>query len=373
MFFYKKITPELSVNLDFIRFTAASLVMLGHFRGDYFVKYVDLLPQYKNVINYGLYFLTQLGGEAVVVFFVLSGFLVGGANVSNYQSKTFSFKKNFIDRLSRMWVVLVPTMLFSIVLCTLSYHLTNDASFIDSISIDIFLGNLFFLQNILTPVYGLNAPLWSLSNEFWYYILWAIFLLALQKRNLSTVTIAVFVFIVGILFLPNILLLFPLWILGVLIRFIPSFKILKSSVTVIISVFIFLASLAVSSLLRDDKYLMPTSYMVGICFALMLLLLQHSNKSIFPFIIAKPKVWAFLASFSFSLYAFHFVFQKFLYEWLKTYVKIPMRIHDANFSYWMLFVSIILVVYVFAYLFYLISEKQTIRVRRAIYKLLNIE
>lgn len=33
------------------------------------------------------------------------------------------------------------------------------------------LGNVFFLQTIVTPTYGTNGPLWSLANEFWYYLM----------------------------------------------------------------------------------------------------------------------------------------------------------------------------------------------------------
>ena len=32
-------------------------------------------------------------------------------------------------------------------------------------------GNLFFVQTVSVPVYGTNGPLWSLANEFWYYVL----------------------------------------------------------------------------------------------------------------------------------------------------------------------------------------------------------
>jgi hypothetical protein len=31
----------------------------------------------------------------------------------------------------------------------------------------VLLGNALFLQGILTPVFGTNIPLWSLSFEFW--------------------------------------------------------------------------------------------------------------------------------------------------------------------------------------------------------------
>lgn len=39
-----------------------------------------------------------------------------------------------------------------------------------SASFITFIGNILFLQTILVPVFGSNSPLWSLANEFWYYI-----------------------------------------------------------------------------------------------------------------------------------------------------------------------------------------------------------
>jgi peptidoglycan/LPS O-acetylase OafA/YrhL len=33
-----------------------------------------------------------------------------------------------------------------------------------------FAGNLFFLQTVAVPVFGSNSPIWSLANEFWYYL-----------------------------------------------------------------------------------------------------------------------------------------------------------------------------------------------------------
>ena len=33
-----------------------------------------------------------------------------------------------------------------------------------------FLGSMAFLQTIYIPTFGSNGPMWSLSNEFWYYI-----------------------------------------------------------------------------------------------------------------------------------------------------------------------------------------------------------
>jgi peptidoglycan/LPS O-acetylase OafA/YrhL len=44
------------------------------------------------------------------------------------------------------------------------------------LSLVTFVGNVFFLQGILVPSFGTNGPLWSLSYEFWYYIMFPLLL-----------------------------------------------------------------------------------------------------------------------------------------------------------------------------------------------------
>ena len=70
-------------SLDFIRWSAAMLVVVAHARHLLFVDYYLLVykdPTFLHSISNKLfYFITGLGHEAVVLFFVLSGYLVGGA------------------------------------------------------------------------------------------------------------------------------------------------------------------------------------------------------------------------------------------------------------------------------------------------------
>lgn len=372
MFFQKKISESLSVNLDILRFIAASLVMLSHLRSGFFVKYADLLPSYNNFVNYALFFLTQLGGEAVVIFFVLSGFLVGGANVVSFRENNYSFKKNLADRLSRMWTVLIPMMIVTIGLCVATYYITFDSKYIESLTLDKFIGNLFFMQNVQTPVYGLNSPLWSLANEVWYYLLWAFILFSLQKKSLYFYAVCLLVLVGGCFLSYHIMILFPLWILGVIIRFIPAPSRGKN-LFLYASLLLFLLSLLVSSILRDDANLVPTSYLVGFCFAAFLWTLMHSDKILVSIKLIKPKIWMLLASFSFSLYAFHNVFENLLYEILKKYFNVPIRIEAASIFYWILFAGIVFIVYSASYGFYLISEKHTSKVRLLFYKILSVE
>ena len=73
-----KIIKEHFYWLDAIRFIAAFMVLFSHSRNDFFLAYGDLPVEDKGLGTFIFYTLGRLGHEAVIVFFVLSGFLVGG-------------------------------------------------------------------------------------------------------------------------------------------------------------------------------------------------------------------------------------------------------------------------------------------------------
>ena len=64
--------------LDATRFIAAFMVLFSHSRNDFFLPYGELPTDDKGIFTAIFYALGRLGHEAVIVFFVLSGFLVGG-------------------------------------------------------------------------------------------------------------------------------------------------------------------------------------------------------------------------------------------------------------------------------------------------------
>ena len=67
-----------SDHLDLVRGVAALAVMLGHLRNLFFVDSYEIRG-YPNLLIKIIYLATGFGHEAVMIFFVLSGFLVGGS------------------------------------------------------------------------------------------------------------------------------------------------------------------------------------------------------------------------------------------------------------------------------------------------------
>lgn len=146
--------------IDLLRFLAAFVVMAGHARGSFLAEY-SVLPQEQHTpIVFGFYFLTRLGFESVMIFFVLSGFLVGGKAVERITEGTFRAKQYAIDRFARIMLPLVSVLLFYLPIALLCGY---------PVSPKVWIGNLLCVQGVLTGfVFG---PLWSLSYEVWFYIL----------------------------------------------------------------------------------------------------------------------------------------------------------------------------------------------------------
>ena len=153
---------ERDVWLDLIRGLSAILVMLGHLRGFIFVDFGQL--QSPSIFSKLLYFSTGLGHQAVMVFFVLSGYFVGGSVLGGLKAERFRWSGYAVARLSRLWVVLVPALLVTLVFDQLGSHLNPSAyagefgdRFMSGPGPDasadngfiVGLGNLLFLQTIV--------------------------------------------------------------------------------------------------------------------------------------------------------------------------------------------------------------------------------
>jgi peptidoglycan/LPS O-acetylase OafA/YrhL len=175
-------------HLDLLRGFAALLVLAGHLRAYIFQSFVDLEQEgaHAGVLVKVFYFATGLGHQAVMLFFALSGFLVGGKALNDLLKQRFSWSRYLLRRLTRLWIVVVPILLLTLLLDSIGLGLTLGTGYDGryyglyssgphgSAGIDrsmlAFLGNLAFLQTIEVPTFGSNGPMWSLANEFWYYI-----------------------------------------------------------------------------------------------------------------------------------------------------------------------------------------------------------
>lgn len=158
--------------LDLIRFFAAFAVLVCHFRGAFFEEYSLLPSEQQTTVIFSFYFVTRLGFEAVLIFFVLSGFLVGGKTIVRMKADSFSAVDYAIDRFARIMLPLVSSLLFYLPICLY---------FDIPVSVMDWIGSLLSLQGILTS--SVFATLWSLSYEVWFYILMFSIAIIFTKRD----------------------------------------------------------------------------------------------------------------------------------------------------------------------------------------------
>lgn len=307
--------------LDVVRGLSAIAVCAGHLRAVMFVDYANLqTPSLLQKVFYGL---TGLGHQAVMVFFVLSGFLVGG---SILRKKTnFNWTDYIISRLSRLWIVLIPALVVTFfidqliiliapdILAGSFYSVWNSGPSLDKVystSLATFFGNICFLQNILTPVFGTNGAVWSLSNEFWYYILFPLSAYGagkcydVQKPHIFLRVGSVLIAIALFLWLPSIQAGYFIWLLGVFIYLVYDQLTKATPVLCIFGAITFLCALAYSKSIALQGILnISSDVIVGVgfsVFCLALVNLPPLTKNIFLISTIRG-----LSEFSYSLYLTH--------------------------------------------------------------------
>ena len=158
-------TQGFSIYLNLLRFFAAFLVLFSHFAyprftGGRWIWVRDL----------------NLGSDAVIVFFVLSGFVI--ALVAD-QKKT-GFEGFAFDRLTRLMSVALPALVLGFVLDRTGAQIsaqTYDNWFYNPLSFtEQMIRGLTFSNEWsgLATRLGTNGPYWSLSYEAAFYALFAV-------------------------------------------------------------------------------------------------------------------------------------------------------------------------------------------------------
>ena len=309
---------------DLIRGCSALIVCLGHLRNAILVDYSVLVN--PNIALKLVYFLTGLGHEAVMIFFVLSGYFVGGTILRS--GSKFTWKNYLTSRLTRLWVVLIPCLFITWgvgliieycspeVLSGVNYELWHSGPKPTeySASFSTFLANLFFLQTIAFPVFGTNGPLWSLANEFWYYMLFPLLSIAFGLVGLKSYVYRAFLFVISVLilfYLPkDILRGFAVWNLGVVVYCLQA-RIKKPSPglahkLLFLAVFLFGLSLVYSKTTNLFQNIpISSDFAVGLSFAFLSLVLTYQAfpKTLCPWFAVFS---IHISEVSYSLYLSHF-------------------------------------------------------------------
>ncbi len=167
-------------------------------------------------INAGMLF--RFGPEAVIVFFVLSGFVI---KYTFERSADKSFRYYFIRRFIRLYIPLFFIYLLGYGIKCYQQGLLADPEW------KTLLGNIFMLQdvisqkpNVVAGAYMGNGVLWSLSYEWWFYMLYFVLAKNISKQKINTwVNILVITAAASYLVYPFIVnrlaMYFAIWWIGV--------------------------------------------------------------------------------------------------------------------------------------------------------------
>jgi len=160
-------------NLNTIRFIAASLVIIHH------------IEQFKGVFNFPNYWdnkvILVIGKLGVILFFVLSGFLISFLLFKEHEvTNTISVKKFYIRRILRIW-----PLYFLIILSSFFIFPFLDFFCLPGFGKEVIWDNLFFklllfttfLPNLVLHIYGMipyASQTWSIGAEEQFYLIWPV-------------------------------------------------------------------------------------------------------------------------------------------------------------------------------------------------------
>ena len=282
------------------------VVFAGHLRQNLFFGR-EASPR-DSLINELFFFTTGFGHEAVMVFFVLSGYLVGGSVLRLHQEGRWSWPTFLVARLSRLWIVLLPALVLGAALDALGRHLVGlplrglpefEARFTPA----AWVGSLFFFQEILVPPFGSNGPLWSLSYELWYYLACPFVVAAATSKNrwsraLNVLAVAGILAFTG----PRIAVYFSIWLMGLCAFLAPRLSLARGR-TLAAASLLALLPVAVWLSTRDGyRGTFGGDFLVGLLVAALLVGLQGETQ---PVAGKGVRLARWLAGWSYSLYLVH--------------------------------------------------------------------
>lgn len=294
------LSPGKSNFLNLIRWAAALLVVLGH-SDMYLQKFCGNLAQCDSFGYLGAH-----SHAAVMVFFVLSGYVVAYATGKKSQDASYNFREYFLDRWSRIYSVLLIAIAFTLLIDFIGRSLSPIYFNPDFLPQDRqtlrLLVNVFALQGVqgYRVQLGSNPALWSVGYEFCFYLLYG--LIFFRKTLFSRQWVVPLIFVAAAAAIGwKMVLYFGVWLLGVL-----AYRFSRSSSLGFLKVsnFVTIILLIVANHFINftNIFHLPETYqdiLFAIVVAVLLVLDAPSSSSL------STKINTYLADFSYSLYAFH--------------------------------------------------------------------
>jgi peptidoglycan/LPS O-acetylase OafA/YrhL len=169
-------------NLNAIRFIAAAMVICHHIE---FVKSHFNMPNHYENNN----MVIQAGRSGVVLFFVLSGFLITFLLLKEEEiTQTIAIKKFYLRRIFRIWPLYYLIILLAfIVLPNIPFfqYPNVDNAQVWSNPLGKTLLYMAILPNIATSIYGsfpFSSQTWSIGAEEQFYLIWPVLIKKIKQK-----------------------------------------------------------------------------------------------------------------------------------------------------------------------------------------------
>lgn len=302
-----KISETQSIILNFIRFLCSQGVLLGHL---------------FNYFAFDHVFFKGLASYCVLIFFVLSGFLISLSLRNNVaRDQNYGFKEYFRDRFFRIYPPLIGALVLVFAIDIIGFQFTGQL-----FSFKIYIGNFFInllqLQEFPLATYlnehymieffrfhyfGTDLPLWTISIEWWLYMFYGVLVFYFfRKRKID------WRYLVPLLFLAITPIYYLLvsarmergltlfWFLGVVITLTARTR--KSN----ISTFAFILNTLFILLGTYGFTLFGYNLSIFILFLSLTVLISLGQQEYFKFNKIFKKVSEKLAGYSYSLYLLHY-------------------------------------------------------------------
>lgn len=365
----RRLSPTASAHLDLVRGFAAAAVAFQHLRALLVLDW----PQTTEHSYFAalFYFLGKFGHPAVIVFFVISGYLVGSSGIRSIEKRAWSLRRYLLHRFLRLEIVLLPALLIGLLCDTVGRHLFNSSLYdggwhllVRFTPIDLswrtFLGNAAFVQDILVPTFGTNSPLWSLSYEFWYYVLFGLLATAAVRTARLWLRVLMALLAIAVSWFTGFAIMFlaPLWFLGLGIYLLPRLQLSYQARRRLLaaSTLIFLTFVGLTYGTRAPVEAVTRPLMVdlvtGVLFGLMLFAILHANE-------ARPgyrQTAHWIAAPTYTLYTNHMPAMTLLLAWIGMR-RPPTPARCLELIGWFIFF------WLYAYGLYLIFESRTQTIR----------
>lgn len=363
-------------NLNGLRLIAALMVIIHH---------AELSKAALNVSNYSsLPFFFVVGKLGVVLFFVLSGFLITYLLLAEEHLKgTFNIKQFYLRRILRIWplyflVIIMAVIIFPNIHCLMIPGFEKDITYSNLFNKIILF--ILFLPNLLYAIYGVfpfAAHTWSIGTEEQFYLGWPILLRLTKKKRIILMffIIAIYLFIKAILSshlsdtIPYKPVIYSFWIsfnidcmaiggIFALILFNNS-KLLK----VLMNQFLFYTTILILLLLIIKGIIIPYIHyeFYAFLFGIVILNFAANKKSL---ISLENNILNYLGKISYGIYMYHpicmFLTIKTLYYF---------RLYN---NYSMIFTSIILTI-IIASISYYFYEFKFIKIKSKFSNIINVD